>query len=189
MFTEFDKKELVALRSSVLQYYSKKLGELNDPKLTSLFFNSCIITGGCISSIYHNMPVNDIDLYAKTTKDIKIISDFLKEVGVFIKTTKSYELEDGSGNTTQQAALITNNAITLTNDIQFITLAEAEVARNKFDFIHCMPWIDIKTQKLYISEAQFQSIKSRTLIANKSGEKPKDYRIQKYVSKGWTYNS
>jgi hypothetical protein len=52
-----------------------------------------------------------------------------------------------------------------------------------------MPWIDIKTQKLFMSEAQFDSIKSRNIILNKKGEPPKEYRIQKYVSKGWNFNS
>lgn len=182
MFTDQDKTKLITLRTAVLQYYSKKLAELNDPKLTSLFFNHCVITGGCISSMFWGETPKDIDVYAKSTKDIKVISDFLIEVGIYIKTAEQYNL-------TNKAALVTTNAITLTNDIQFITLADIETARKQFDFIHCMPWIDIKTQKLYMSEAQFESIKLRNITLNKRGETPKEYRIQKYVSKGWNFNS
>lgn len=180
MFTDSDKKSLISLRTCVLQFYSKKLSELNDPKLTSLFFDNCIITGGCISSLYHGENVKDIDIYAKDPKQIKIISDFLLEVGIWIADTSHYNLDD-----TPTTPLITKNAITLKNKIQFITLSAADEARKKFDFIHCMPWIDIKSQKLYISEAQFDAIKSKQIILNKGGELPQPHRVKKYVEKGW----
>jgi hypothetical protein len=183
MFTESDKKSLITLRTQVLQLYSKKISELNDPKLTSLFFDNCIITGGCISSVFWGTPVKDIDIYAKDHKQIKIISDFLIEVGIYIADTSHYNLDDTAAVPT--ASLVTNNAITLKNKIQFITLGTAEESRKKFDFIHCMPWIDIKSQKLYISEAQFNSIKSREIVLNKRGETPQAHRVQKYVDKGW----
>ena len=186
MFTDSDKTNLVTLRTAVLQLYSKKLSELNDPKLTSLFFNHCVISGGCISSMHWGEPIKDIDVYAKNIKDIKVISDFITDVSIYIKSSEAYDFNDAL---VPNKLCITNNAITLKNDIQFITLADSETARKQFDFIHCMPWIDIKTQKLYISEAQFESIKLRNIVLNKKGEPPKEYRIQKYVSKGWNFNS
>jgi hypothetical protein len=185
MFTESDKTKLVTLRTTVLQLYSKKLSELNDPKLTSLFFNHCGISGGAISAMYWGESPKDIDVYAKDNKDIKVISDFITDVSVYIKSTEHYNLD----NAIDPKLCVTNNAITLKNDIQFITLTDIETARKSFDFIHCMPWIDIKTQKLHISEAQFESIKLRNIVLNKTGQSPKEYRVQKYVSKGWNFNS
>jgi len=179
MFTDQEKTELLQLKSKILQHYNKKMNELKDTLLTSVFYENCIITGGCISSLYFGEEVNDIDMYAKSPKQIKIIKDLITQIGEHIKEVKGYSLTDPSNK------LITKNAITLKNDVQFITLGAADECRSKFDFIHCMPWFDIKTQKLYISESQFTSIKTRTLYHNGHGEKLKEYRLQKYLGKGW----
>ena len=48
-----------------------------------------------------------------------------------------------------------------------------------------MPWFDIQSQKLYISEAQYAAIESKTLVPNIAGESIKDRRVQKYITKGW----
>jgi hypothetical protein len=69
--------------------------------------------------------------------------------------------------------------------VQFIYLGTADVCRSKFDFVHCMPWYDLNTQKLHISEAQFNSIKTKTLVYNLAGESIKEQRVKKYVDKGW----
>lgn len=179
MFSEQDKTELLQLKSRILQYYNKRMNELKDTLVTSVFFDNCIITGGCISALYFGEQVNDIDLYAKSAPKIKVVSDLLTTIGTHIKEVKGYSLTD------DPSKLVTKNAITLTNDVQFITLGDAEACRSQFDFIHCMPWLDIKTQKLYISESQFNSIKTRTLYHNGHGEKLKEYRLQKYLDKGW----
>lgn len=164
----------------------KKLG---NRKLESLFFDHCIITGGCIASLYHDEPVNDIDLYAKTVKSINEIQSYIiADCQDLIATYDKYDL-DPNGNkvvTVKDAKLVTANAVTLTNDIQFIHLGEADDCRNKFDFIHCMPWYDIRTQKLYISESQFNAIKNKELLRNPKGEELTDKRIQKYIKRGWT---
>ena len=109
------------------------------------------------------------------------IKDYIIAFGKNIKSGSSYKLD---GDTSTQP-LITENAVTLTNDIQFIYLGTADVCRANFDFVHCMPWYDIQTQKLYISEAQFTAIKNKRLVYNLTGESIKDRRIQKYIAKGW----
>lgn len=179
MFTDQDKTELLQLKSRVLQYYNKRMNELKDNLLTSVFYDSCIITGGCISSLYHGEEVNDIDLYAKDSKKLITVKKLIIDIGEHIKEVKGYSLTDTSNK------LITENAITLKNDVQLIVLGPAEECRSKFDFVHCMPWFDIKTQKLYISESQFKSIKNKQLVPNISGESVKPYRLQKYLGKGW----
>lgn len=179
MFSDQDKTELLQLKSKILQYYNKKMNELKDNLLTSVLYENCIITGGCISSLYHGEHVNDIDLYAKDKKKLFTVQTLITDISIHIKEVKGYSLSDPSNK------LITNNAITLKNDVQLITLGPAEECRKQFDFIHCMPWFDIKTQKLYMSESQFNSIKTRTLYHNGQGERMKEYRVQKYIDKGW----
>lgn len=189
MFSDQDKKKLQSLKTSLLQYYNKKMNELGDPKVTSLFYDNCIITGGCIASLFHYEAPNDIDLYSKDIKSIKIISDLLTQIGTsIVKEVKSYDTDDILTNPLGTRKLITNNAITLTNNVQFITIGAADECRKNFDFIHCMPWYDLKTQKLYISESQFDSIKEKKLVPNMEymrGRKLKETRISKYVTRGW----
>ena len=180
-FTESEKMKITILKGQITSYYNLQMKKLGNNFLTSLFYDDCIITGGCIASLYHDEPVNDIDVYAKTEH---AISNIRRQIGLnlaMIKVSKSYDLDDTSSPT----KLITDNATTLTNDVQFIHLGTAENCRKNFDFIHCMPWYDIKTQKLYISEAQFHAIRTKTLIPNISGEKIKTRRVDKYAQKGW----
>lgn len=188
-FSSKDSTKILKLKSSIASYYNLQMKKLGNRKLESLFFDHCIITGGCIASLYHDEPVNDIDLYAKTVKSINEIQSFiLADCQDLIASYDKYDI-DPNGNkvvTVKDAKMVTSNAVTLTNDIQFIHLGEAEDCRNKFDFIHCMPWYDIRTQKLYISESQFNAIKNKELLRNPKGEELTDKRIQKYTKRGWT---
>ena len=176
-FTVQQKTKILQLKSAIASYYSLQMKKIGNHQLDLYFYDHCVITGGCISSLFHNEPVNDIDVYAKTTKEMMGIKDYIISSGKDIKNATRYELDS--------APLVTENAVTLNNDVQFIYLGSAEVCRAKFDFIHCMPWFDIKTQKFHISEAQYAAIESKTLVMNIAGESVKDHRIQKYISKGW----
>jgi len=183
-FTQSEKTAIVHLKSSIASYYNLQMKKLGDRTLESLFYSSCIITGGCIQALYHNESVNDIDVYAKGEKSkAEILSHILTAKDNLVKYSEEYDLEDGTK--VQPKLLITENAITLNNDVQFVHLDLAEVCRKKFDFIHCMPYYDLMTQKLYISETQFKAIHTRTLSPNIKGEDIKERRIEKYTAKGW----
>lgn len=183
-FTQTEKTAIIHLKSSIASYYNLQMKKLGDRTLESLFYSNCIITGGCIQALYHNAVVNDIDVYARGPKAIaQIQSHLLTAKDDIIKVSKAYDLDDGSFTSPQK--LITTNAITLTNDVQFIHLGNAEDCRQKFDFVHCMPYYDLTTQKLHISEAQFRSIYNKQLVFNIKGEAIKERRIKKYIDKGW----
>jgi hypothetical protein len=180
-FSQSDKTSILRLKSSIASYYNLQMKKIGDHQLGALLYDNCIITGGCIASLFHGENVNDIDVYAKTKKAMTSIKDYIIASGKNIKSGSSYKL-NGDIST---RPLVTENAVTLTNDVQFIYLGTADVCRANFDFVHCMPWYDIQTQKLYISEAQFTSIKNKRLVYNLTGESIKDRRIQKYIAKGW----
>jgi hypothetical protein len=186
-FTSAEKTKILKLKSDIASYYDLTMKKLGNQMLTSMFFNDCIITGGCISALWHGEKVNDIDLYAKDLKSMKKIRDMLTDPSnnTIVKKGTAYELDTDDGPTLAGKALITNNAVTLANDVQFVYLGAADECRKKFDFIHCMPWYDLRTQKLYISQAQVASIRTKTLIPNNTGEKIKERRIKKYTDKGW----
>ena len=181
-FTSPQRTRILALKSSIASYYSLQMKKIGDKQLESFFFNDGIITGGCIASLFHNEPVNDIDVYAKSIKAMATIKDHIILSGNNIKTTKGYPPDTLD---IPARPLVTDNAVTLTNDVQFVYLGTADQCRAKFDFVHCMPWFDIQSQKLYISEAQYAAIESKTLVPNIAGESIKDRRVQKYITKGW----
>lgn len=190
-FSMADQTEILKLKSKIASYYNLQMKKIGKAQLDSLFFNDCIITGGCISSLYHDEPVKDIDVYAKTAKSMQTIKNhILNNCNDAIATYDKYTLDD-QGNkmiTVSGEKLITDNAVTLTNDVQFIYLADAPTSRRNFDFVHCMPWYDIKTQKFYISKTQFDCIKNKQLVKNPTytGE-VKEPRYNKYFKKGWAW--
>ena len=190
-FTNSDKSRILKLKSSIASYYNLQMKKLGDKKLESLFFEHGIITGGCIASLAHDEAVKDIDVYAKTAKGLNFVQTYMTSLMPHsqIASLDKYVLDD-EGNkqvTVKGAIAITSNAITLTNDVQFIILGEAEDCRQKFDFIHCMPWFDIASQKLYLSEYQWRCIQHKKIKVNPTyRSEVKQNRIDKYIKRGWT---
>ena len=187
-FSVPQRTRILALKSSIASYYNLQMKKISDRQLENYFYEHCVITGGCIASLFHNEAVNDIDVYAKTSKAMTVIKDHIILDGRNIKTTKGYPSDILATNDTVPQPLVTDNAVTLNNDVQFVYLGTTDECRAKFDFVHCMPWYDIKTQRLHISETQYAAIESKTLVLNISGEAVKDRRIQKYINKGWKYS-
>ena len=189
-FTNAQKVKILGLKGQIASYYSLQMKKLGDRKLESLFFENCIITGGCISSIAHGIAVADIDLYAKTKEGLdKIYNYMLNEMNQNqIKTYDKYDF-DADGNkliTVKNNKLITDNAITLTNDVQFVHLGNADDCRNNFDMIHCMSWYDLASQKFYISKDQWFCISNKIIKRNPFFLKDiPEKRIAKYAARGW----
>jgi hypothetical protein len=182
-FSMQQKTKILSLKSAIASYYSLQMKKIGNRQLDSHFYDYCVITGGCISSLFHNEPVNDIDVYAKTSQSMMMIKKYIIDSGKDIKSGSKYELDVNDLRVEQP--WITENAVTLTNDVQFIYLGTAEDCRVKFDFVHCMPWFDIQSQKLHISESQYAAIESKTLIQNVNGHRANEKRIEKYNKKGW----
>lgn len=184
MFTEADKKKIQSAKQTILDIYTKKIAELGDPILRSYVYQNCVISGGFIAAVILNESYSDIDLYAKdNTGILSIVSHIESTATKLVKETKSYELGAMEGELTP---LNTPNAITLKNDLQFIKLAPIDIARKNFDFIACMPYYDIVSDKLNISYAQYQSIADKVLTRNPNfSGVVKPFRLQKYIAKGW----
>lgn len=52
------------------------LGSIEDTELVSRIKRDIIVTGGCITSMLLNEPVNDFDIYFKTKQSLKAISEY-----------------------------------------------------------------------------------------------------------------
>lgn len=190
-FTESDKTKILRLKSSIASYYNLQMKKIGDKQLESYFFNDCVISGGMISSLFHEEAVNDIDVYAKEKQAMDIIKNHILLKDKNIQSFEQYSIDAVTGekrfnNITQKA--ITDNAVTLTNDVQFIYMDIFSKAQASFDYVHCQPYYDIGSQKLYISEAQYLAIKHKQLIpTNAVAIKPA--RQSKYEKRGWKTRS
>lgn len=186
-FTESDKTRILRLKSSISSYYNLQMKKIGDRHLEALFYENCVISGGCISSLFHDEAVKDIDLYPKTAKALQLIKDYIINSDKNIKSVDAYDIDDPSNpQPKEQFKLITQNAVTLTNDVQYIYMDTWDNCKKKFDFVHCMPYYDLNTQKLFISEKQYDSIKNKQLIPTGCTE-IKDKRRDKYIQRGWGF--
>jgi hypothetical protein len=186
-FTTAEKTKILRLKSELTAQFSVKMSAIPDNLFQAQVRENCIITGGAIASCFHSEKINDFDLYAKNQISLNALKTYILEsMKADIKEMKSYDLEDVTNPIPQaKTHMITNNAVTLKGDLQFIYLGTADQCRLKFDFMHCMPWFDIKTQKLYMSKDQYEAIATKRLYVNPLGE-VKFRRIDKYTKRGWT---
>ena len=181
-FTITDISIINALKRDIVQQVDLALNKL-PMNLTEFITTKGIVTGGITASILHSSTYNDIDIYLKDPEDIK-------EFNVLVKSSCMDSVMDeqtyGGPVSLPDGKVITANATTFKNKVQVITMANAD-HRKTFDFIHCMPWLDLSNRKFYISKLQFDSIKNRQLITNpnKKGE-VLTHRFNKYLSRGWT---
>jgi hypothetical protein len=182
-FESFFRDECQKLKLKVRDAITAKLAELPGPVMLS-FKSNCCLSGGSISSIYHGEAVKDYDLWVKDKRDIETIRRQLEQ-----KDFSNIVTEDNGseydGMKMPKGRYTSDNAITLQNRIQFILLSDLEDARGNFDFIHCLPYYDLLSDKMYISKAQFAAIRHKQLIANNSDNVTKK-RIEKFRAKGWS---
>ena len=178
-FTTSEKTKILRLKSELTAQFSVKMSAISDDLFKAQVRENCIITGGSIASCFHSEKINDFDLYAKDQASLNILKIYILEsMKADIKEMKAYDVNSTAG------YMITDNAVTLKGDLQFIYLGTADQCRLKFDFIHCMPWFDIKTQKLHISKDQYDAIADKRLLVNPLGN-VKFKRIDKYTKRGW----
>lgn len=149
------------------------------------FMSHCILSGSSISSVYHGESVNDFDLYARDLKDINIIRTLIESS--FYDWIEEYDSKypgaKGAGDPTGK--IITGNAITLKGKTQFITISDYQTMRKSFDLKHCLPYYDLKEDKLYISESQMLIIDKKILVLNQENGVVAPYRLDKFKNRGW----
>ncbi len=155
--------------------------------LRLLLMNDCILSGSCISSIYHGEEPKDYDFWFKPKPFSK--AEFIRQN---IIEKYSADILDISENYAGQGAkgapqpCVTANAITFKNKFQLITLADYYSARKDFDLVHCMPYFDFADDKFFISEQQFRIIQQKKLVPQNPGNIIADFRVNKFKNRGWT---
>lgn len=181
MFTDQERQEIVAVKERLLKMVDGCFVAHPIPTAIYDITKNGILTGGAIASAFHIQTPNDYDIYFKNADHIESVRKIFLDPSMhkWISTVKHNYIQP-----VVAGHYYTNNAITLVNGIQFIILGTTDL-RNIFDFVHCQPWLDLKTKTLHISEAQYRAIKGMQLIRNPAGPTPAGHRIKKYVERGW----
>jgi hypothetical protein len=150
-------------------------------KLWNTIRSKCILSGSCISSIYHGEEPNDYDFWLREPNSIQWLRD------IIIRDYPDYimDVSEKYGNLPNTSPLITENAITLKNNFQIIALGDYFTERKKFDYVHCLPYVNLADSLFYISEYQFKIIDSKILVKNPDGKEPTSMRTQKFLDRGW----
>ena len=182
--TYTDTQSIQKLKELIRYIMKTRLAEL-EPELAEFLKEEAILTGGAISSIFHSQPVNDWDLYLSTDNAINSFKHYINSDSTFQKQVKDINPKY-MVDTEIEGKMVTSNAVTLHNNVQVITMATKQF-RETFDYIHCMPWYDLKSDTLYMSPQQWNAIKAKKLILNpKATNPPTLYRTQKYKERGWS---
>jgi hypothetical protein len=173
-----------SLKGDVVQKLYKQK-ELLPKDLWWMIHDNCILSGSCASSIYHKEEPKDYDFWMHDPAKIQWVRD------IIIRDYSDYIMDVAAkyGNLQSSQPLITENAITLVNDFQIITLGNYYTERKKFDYIHCLPYLDLVTNVFYISENQLEVIAAKRLVKNPGGREPVAKRQQKFLERGWTLDN
>lgn len=146
--------------------------------------NALILSGGSISSLYHGEKVKDYDFWSKHNIHITELSKLIKDEAKDIITD---DMGANYGGVFEEAGFYESvNALTLRNRMQFITISDYERARKSFDYIHCMPYYDIHSDRLYISMEQWKCIRNKKLVRQHLDKVPSNHRVAKYKERGWS---
>lgn len=171
------------IKAKGLKYSAKhrledKLKEVPE-KVRTFTQENCVLSGGCFSSLLHGEKVNDYDLYLKDLSKTKELLDLLSEyVGPTPLEETPYTEAFVNGK------IITANAITLSNRLQYIIRADFKSAKVMFDYVHCMVNYDIKEDILWVSQDQLESIVDKKLKTN-NAQSVTFSREEKFRSRGW----
>lgn len=180
MFTDTEQLEIVKVRDQVQLKLRELIADL--PTASYPNFKDMILTGGCFASLFHNEEPNDWDVYLR---DIDTAQEFEQLVmGRMLLLVKDVNPAYRTA-TKVSGKVITENAVSFKNGLQVITNNDKN-GRKSFDFIHCMPYFDMATQKLFISRLQYDCIKMKKLVKNPDHARSlNQIRIEKFISRGW----
>jgi len=193
-----------AKKQTIVKILRKKINNwietIPDEELQKLIKRDVLVSGGSIVSLLLGEEVNDYDLYFKTTETAeRLLSFYLyvadaSDVKVLVEGSRVKPLIgdrgqivcDGKEN--YAVRCITDNAITLNNDIQLIirfTGSSHEIHKN-FDFVHATCVYDFCDNKLNLPEAALTSILAKDLVfINSVYPVAALLRIRKFINRGW----
>ena len=182
MFDDDERTNIMMIRDLVKSKFRELLTDL--PVDAYPYFKDSILTGGCFATLFNGAITNDWDVYLKDVDTADRFESFVMSdtptLNVVKDVTPGYMAE-----VKVRGKVVTANAVTFKNGLQVITHT-CKAHREAFDFIHCMPYFDMKTQQLFISRLQYDAIKNKQLIKNPKFPHQQRNRTEKFLERGWT---
>lgn len=183
----FEPRTIEKIQDAKLRISRIVHGALSDPlipnDLVELIKEKGVVTGGISASVFHNEKPKDCDIYFKDRDAVKQFAKIMGRPNVVKNIVKDVDPRYHT-TTMVNGKLVTSRATTLFNDLQIITMGTSDMI-DTFDFIHCKPRLDLKSNTYYISPKEYKSIESKTLILNATCEKVDEKRIEKFKDRGW----
>lgn len=188
MFTPLEQTKILNAKESVkkaLEDFNLTVGKLNAG--TFKMHEHYFVSGGCIGSLLRAEIPKDYDVYfvnetvANDVVNLYKSDEYKNEIEVIEEKYRDVV-------TNQNGLCITENAMTLKNKVQVILkhYGTPEVVRATFDYVHCLPYYDPYTDKLYISRIQYDCCVNKKLIPN-NGNTPEQWRTEKFKNRGYTF--
>lgn len=175
------------LKHQIDKYLGIKLSKM-DASLAEMIHWNCVVSGGCFASFIKAEEPNDIDLWAKTAEGMSLLESKLKllykESKIEDKTDQAQKYMD----VFVDGKIVSSNAITMDNGLQFVTMNTYDDARKSFDYVHCLPYYDISTGKFYISKKQMQCLDDKILVVN-NPLTCTEKRKKKFIDRGWRHDA
>ena len=180
IFTAEEMLQILALKSNIRSkmIYLKKL-------LPAVYYDDMFLCGGAIASIIQGQHPKDWDVYftnADTQKAVidLFIADHPDEIAVVDEKYREVSGSDGK--------MITENAMTLRNNIQFIIKHNGtpDEVRETFDFVHCKPYYHCGKDQLFISREQYDLCRDKKLKINNMKAQTV-WRQSKFEQRGYTW--
>lgn len=159
-----------------------------------------IVTGGCITSMLLNEEPNDFDVYIDDMEICKKVAEFYRPSGADVAESekgikffsesigrKLFEKKKDKSKTSVKVLCVTDNAITLSNNIQIITrfVGNPEEVHKNFDFVHTKNYWH--QEKLVLNPESIESILTKELkYVGSLYPVSSIFRMKKFVARGWS---
>lgn len=177
--------EATLLKKRVREKLKEALEHLPE-RISSFAQNKCVLSGGCFASLLTGHLVNDWDLWCLDDADIpemlRLLDSYTKEEADEVPVENPAYM-----NQFVDGKIVTANAVTLKNRVQFIKLTNFATAKKSFDFEHCRVSYIPATDTLYMSKMQFDSIINKKLIPTGDTKLVAgSRRMEKFYGRGWS---
>lgn len=197
--------------------FSDFVESINSTKVKKLVRENSMITGGCITSMLLQEPVNDFDIYFRNKEtaiavaeyyvkimnkgEVKVEDDRVKihikskgfagELPEDGKDDTPFESEE-ENNQNYEPIYISSNAITLSGKIQIILrfYGDPEDIHENYDFAHCLNYWTSWGEELVLNKEALECTLTKEL-RYKGSKYPlcSIFRTRKFITRGWEINA
>jgi hypothetical protein len=180
-FTDTEMATIIAAKATIRlkMEYLKKI-------IPAIHYDDMFLSGGAIASLIQGVEPKDWDVYFTNTTAQHIVT------GIFNMNEYSDEVavidEKYRQVTSSNDKCITENAMTLKNNIQLITKHNGtpDEIRETFDFVHCKPYYHFGHDRLFISKEQYDLCYNKKLKINNM-KSLTTWRQSKFEQRGYTW--